>query len=141
MGVSFGSKAREISGDSQDRIKTSPQVNLSCHCNQPGQIRPDFPPELNAGQSKTTPKYGSIAAKGKVGGAPMIVVQTLDEMGKITDNYIRLQMQIDTGAELNLCGASWVHMLRLAGTEVSSTDRGWMGPEGRWWIPFHKQWR
>ena len=46
----------------------------------------------------------------------MIVVQTLDELGKITDNSFRLY----TSAELNLCGASWVPMLRLAGAEVSS---------------------
>ena len=29
-------------------------------------------------------------------------------------------MQIDTGAEINLCGASWLPMLQLAGAELSS---------------------
>ena len=51
--------------------------------------------------------YGSMATgSGSKGMTPIIVVETLDDNGEIKQNSIQMQMQLDTGAELNPCGAN-----------------------------------
>ena len=63
----------------------------------------------------------------------IIIVETLDDDGNVGANSVRMPMQLDTGAEINLCGASWVPMLELAGGVVLShapIEVGWVPKVG-----------
>lgn len=104
------------------------------HCNQPGHIRPECPLRTPAaGQSKATPKYGSLTSGQKKEGTPIIIVETLNGEGDhyvAGDNSVRVKVQLDTGAELNLCAANMVPTLQLAGSVLKPLSRpievGWV---------------
>ena len=103
------------------------------HCKQPGHILPECPlrtPEAAKTQQKTTSKYGSMSTRGgSKDMTPIIIVETLYDDGNIEDSTVRMPMQLHTGAEINLCSASWVPMLEMAGGVVSShspVEVGWV---------------
>ena len=137
-----GSKSSASGQDAKgDKSK---ETKICYHCNQPGHIRPECPlrTPMPATPAKTTQKLGSMAKGATPAATPVIIVETLEGSG---DDYyagptsIRMKMQLDTGAELNLCAASWVPMLQLAGAVVTNqwSNSGRLGAESRRRIHLH----